>query len=200
MRIGRKLMLLAVMAIAAMAAVAPNAFGQSVEVTDEATAGAHCPTLAAGGCTAHGSSTGNVVLTAHIFGIESTVTTCTNEFDLVTDEDGNGRLQNQVLAGPNCTRQPCQVSGATQPWPGVASEPANGQLRLTVNFCVEPIGGGTDTTCELEVPFRSTGDHDYEFGNVGGTEIPCHGTAGFRGEVTGHWISEIDSTLEVAHL
>jgi hypothetical protein len=206
MRLARKLMLLATMAIAAMALAAPSAFGQNdVEVTNEAT-GAHCGTLATTPCSAHGVSTGSVTLTAHVFGAESVQTVCNNEFTLQTDEDGNGRLINQNLSGASCTRQPCRdADNNVLPWNGTGAETAVGVLRLTVNFCVEPIGGGSDTTCELEVPIKHSGGHAYEFGTKDAkgnpVEIACHGTAGFRGEVTGHWVSEgTTSGLEIKHL
>jgi hypothetical protein len=78
----------------------------------------------------------------------------------------------------------------TQPWAGTDSEPAVGVLRRTVGFCFEPVGGGTDTTCELEVPIAATGAHLYKFGTTDGTgnpvEIAYHDMPGFRGEVTRH--------------
>lgn len=206
MRNARKLMLFAVMALAAMALAAPAAFGQAegietIEITNETGANAHCPVLTptGGGCLIHATSEGPVELRKHVFGIESHITSCENEFWGRVNEDGEGRITHQQLTDPSCQRQPCKVSGVSTPWPAHGDEgegpaPIEGTEKLTTVFCVEPLGGGTDESCEIEVPFGTEdntlpADHEYEFGHS--LEIPGHGVGGFRCELVGHWHTEV---------
>jgi hypothetical protein len=222
----RKLLLLTVMAVAATAVVAaPTAFGQNLEnhetleVLKEPTLG-HCPAVTkptshttSGGCLIHVKSTGEVEVRKHIFGIESHIGRCENEFWGRLNEDGEGYVIHQkLIPHPDglCVRQPCTEPGESvpTPWPahgdeghvpGVDGEtgvPAGEYLVFT--FCFEPIGGGSDESCEVSAPFNAVGGagHNYEFGNVG-AEIPGHGTSGFRCELVGHWQTEaVNGTLE----
>jgi len=219
MRNLRKLTLLAVVAVAAMAAIAPSAFAQNITVTDEAT-GNPCPAVSpsdssefplnsavTGGCVAHAINTeGLVILTAHIFGVESTDSQCTNEFTARLGGNGEGYLTNVSLTGAACSRRPCgTAAGATEAWEAHGEETTSTSARLEAHFCVENVGGGGRQTCHLFVPFREDpagGSHLYEFGTASGaearTEIACEGFTGFRAEVSGHWKSETNS-LEVLH-
>jgi hypothetical protein len=225
MRNLRKLLLLTVMAVAAAAVVAPTAFGQNLEnhetleVLKEPALG-HCPAVTkptphttAGGCLIHAKSTTEVELRKHVFGIESHIARCENEFSGRLNEDGEGYVIHQkLIPHPDglCDRQPCiEPFPETEPtpWPAHGDEGhvpgVDGETGvpageyLIVNFCVEPVGGGGDETCEVSVPFNTVGGvgHDYEVGD--GVEIPGHGTSGFRCEVIGHWQTEaVNGTLE----
>jgi hypothetical protein len=112
MRIARKLLLVASLAIAASAFVASTASAQTLVVTDEST-GSHCSavTLGAnghdvdGGCLLHIFSEAGVVLKKHVFGIESTITTCNTELLMRLDEDAHGYILEQDLTGGSCTRR-----------------------------------------------------------------------------------------------
>jgi hypothetical protein len=201
MRNVRKLVLLAVMALAAMALAAPSA--SALEITNEA-GGAHCAAVTLngsdvdGGCLTHATSNGTIELRKHVFGVESTITTCDNEFTGRVNEDASGYIFEQVLSGAGCTRQACVVSGEGTPWAAngtetLGSNPTSG--TLTTNFCVEPVGGGSDETCEIDVPFAQNagaGNHTQSYGQAG--EMPSHGISGFRCELVGSWSSESGGT------
>jgi hypothetical protein len=205
-----RLLLLLAMVSAAAALMAPTALGQlaenheTLEVTDEHT-GLHCPAIAigneiTGGCLGHGASEGPVQLRKHVFGVESNITSCNNEGWGRGNEDGEGYGVFGTLTGAGCTRQPCKdANGDILPWPAHADEghtgidgetgvPA-GEIGTTV-FCIEPVGGGADESCEISAPGNETapGSHIAESGD--GVEIPGHGFGGFRCELVGHWRSE----------
>jgi len=224
MRNLRKLTLLAVMAVAALALMATSASAQNITVESEVD-GNPCPavspnnttiefpvsTTVTGGCVAHAVNTeGLVILTAHIFGIESTDSQCENEFTARLGANGEGYLTNIRLSGPNCTRRPCGTrAGAPEAWEVHGEEINANSARLEAHFCVENASDGQGRqTCHLFVPFREdpVGSHRYEFGTAAAatppenvSEISCEGFTGFRAEVTGHWKSEL-TTLEVIHL
>jgi hypothetical protein len=201
MRNVRKLMLLAVTALAAMAFAATSASAQTLEITNEA-GGAHCSAVSLsgtdvnGGCLTHATSEANIELRKHVFGIESHITSCNNEFAGRVSEDATGYIFEQVLSGASCTRQACKPAGEGTPWAASGSEGSflEGEEFLTTNFCVEPVGGGTDETCEIDVPLDdgTAGNHVQEYGHA--SEMSSHGITGFRCELTGHWISETGGT------
>jgi hypothetical protein len=216
----RQLLLLAIMALAVTAIAAPAALAQSnpenhetLEAVNAATL-VHCPAITkptthtvSGGCLIHAKSQGEVELRKHVFGIESHITSCENEFWGRLNEDAEGYITHQLLSHASCVRQPCKEAGESTPtpWPahgdevhkpgvngetGVASPIAGHTEVLTTNFCIEPIGGGADETCEIDVAFNQTATpNQYEFGGAG-TEMASHGISGFRCELVGHWITE----------
>jgi len=134
MRLARKLMLLAVMAIAAMALAAPSAFAQHGPETEPLAlpantdlsvaaepAGTVCSNVlpatppatglftTSGGCLVHGGGN-NVVFCGHLFGIELVDSTCNVEFDLRVSGTGTGYLTHQELTqgtAGTCSRRPC---------------------------------------------------------------------------------------------
>jgi hypothetical protein len=205
MRNVRKVMLLAVAAMAVTAFAASSA--SALTVTKEA-GGAACGTASmsgtgvSGGCLVHATSeAAGVVLKKHVFGVESTITTCNNEFWGRVGTTGTGFILEQVLSGAGCARQPCKAaSGEAQPWGASSTETGAAQEGgefLTTNFCVEPIPGGTDETCEIDIPFNETATlHRYEFGHA--VEMPGHGISGFKCELVGHWNSETGGTHDGA--
>ena len=219
MRLARKLTLLAVMAIAAMAVAAPSAFAQTEPlahdqdtggvIVNQEPAGTACPAVtpvappatpevfaAAGGCRVHISGTA-IVLTAHVFGIESTDSTCNVEMDMRVDSGGEGWLSHLEFtqgATGTCTRRAChQTEAGTppptgqsegRPWGFYGDETGPGTEVIRALFCVEPRGNpnGALTHCDITLPLTQTAVHRYR---VIGTDTPCSGTAGFRGEITG---------------
>ena len=215
MRFARKLALLAVMAMAAMAFAAPSAFGQGLEITDE-TQGGHCPENVAvtghtvtGGCLVHARSETEFVLRQHIFGIESTAFTCEEEFHARLNHLGEGYIFNQQLTqhpGDVCDREACEEEidpppFERRPWHAIGRENNNTtdphptwENILRKFFCIEDPTSTThpsgETQCVVDVPFREdpANSHKYEFGET--TEMPGIGTAGFRCELIGHWLTE----------
>jgi hypothetical protein len=221
MRIARKLMLLALTALAAMALAAPSAFAQGPEteplavpastdlsVTAEP-AGTACSAVTpatppvsgvfttAGGCVVHGGGN-NIVLSGHLFGIESTDSTCTVEFDLRTDGSGRGYLAHQEFTTGTtgtCTRKPCDQATFTspqsegRPWRGYASESQTGAPEETIRvlFCVEDrdADGGNRRHCNVVVPFTETANHRYPFT---ANDVNASGTP--RCEINGTFTTE----------
>jgi len=213
-----KLALTALAVLAAAAALAPAANAQNVTVTDEAT-GNPCPAVSpndssefpldsavTGGCTAHVLSTeGMVVMTAHIFGIESTDSQCGTEYAMRIGGNGEGYFTDVELSGQNCNRRPCgTAAGTPESWEIHIEETTSTTARLERHFCIENIGGGGRQTCHYFVPLReeAPGQHQYELGTVNAsetrTEVGCEGFTGFRAELSGHWKTEL-TTLELVH-
>jgi hypothetical protein len=237
MRNARKLLLLAVMAMTAMAFAAQTASAQTLEITNEAN-NAHCSAVTIvkhdvnNGCLIHANSeAAGVELRKHVFGVESHITKCKNEFHGRVDEDANGYIFEQVLSnlpvGPACTRAPCTEiepgSGEGDPWAASGHEGSSQEPQeqtdpmeveneyLTTNFCVKPVGGGSDEQCEIDVPFfhyegEPEENHITEFGHA--NELSSHGFSGFRCELIGHWITEThgvhdgeaETEVHVAHI
>jgi hypothetical protein len=201
MRFSRSL--LAVTAFLAVAALAPTASAE-VEGYSEPD-DQPCPSVTTtgtdvnGGCLMHIASEDTVELRKHVFGIESHITRCESEFMTRIAQNADGyAFEPQLSTGSTgtCTREACAESaGESTPWPVSANEgtPIEGTEYMTVNFCVEPIGGGTDESCEIDIPFQSSEtDHSIEFGHA--SEIPGHGISGFRCELVGHWSNEVGGT------
>jgi hypothetical protein len=213
MRNLRTLALLVMAALTVMAAIASTASATNksatapdLEIRDEEVAGQpHCAAVSLtgtdvnGGCLIHADSeAAGVELRKHVFGIESHITSCTNEFFGRVDEHGEGYIFEQLLAGAGCVRQPCKdAAGEGIPWkahgyegmPEANNGTEEGSEYLETTFCIEPVGGGTDESCEIEVPFQSYANpHRQEFGHA--TELAGHGISGFRCELVGHWNTE----------
>ena len=209
MRYLSRLLLVAAMAVATITFGVSGASAQTLELTDENT-GNHCAAVATsgtnvtGGCLIHANSEGTVELRKHVFGIESHITNCNNEFHGRADEDASNasRIFEQHLTGANCARQACAETfekGGT-PWvasgfEGTPQGLVEGTEYLTTNFCVEPVGGGADEMCEIDVPFQTAeNQHRAEFGHNVAVEMPGHGISGFRCELKGHWNTELGGT------
>jgi hypothetical protein len=179
-----------------VAAVAPRA-AQAIEVTDEAT-GNHCSAMTLtgtdvdGGCLFHLASEAPIQLRKHVFGIETHVTSCSTEFAGRYDEAGEGYLLEQVLSGSGCQRRPCRPGDIeAAPWP--VHLHAGTPITAEVTLCVKPLVGGSDETCEIDIPLHPySNQHRQEYGST--TEMPSHGTPGFRCELIGHWNSETGGT------
>ena len=224
MRLARKLTLLVMAAMSVAALVAPQAFAQEPLVHNQnpelearvEPGGTLCPpvtpspapvpgpTATAGGCRVHARGL-NIVLVAHIFGFESVDSTCDTEFDARLDGSAEGYLTHaEITQGTQgtCTRRPC---GSTSPgvegraWSGFGRERGAVTPRegITVLFCLWGLENQTNTHCEVTIPFTETEggvatNHRYHFI---ANDTPCHGTAGFRGELTGEWNTEMVSEI-----
>jgi hypothetical protein len=192
-------------AVAALLALAAgSASAQTLEIKTEAANPAHCPAVTLsgtdvdGGCLGHAEGI-NIELRKHVFGVESHITRCNNEFHGRMNEDASGYVFEQILTNPSgggtCARQPCKDgAGEAIPWAATGSEGASleGNEYMTTNYCVEPVGGGTDEFCEIDVPGAPVGSHDGEAGHA--TEMSAHGVSGYRCELIGHWVNETGDT------
>jgi hypothetical protein len=198
MRNAHRLLWLAAVAVTTMVLVSP-ATAQTLEIAEEA--GAHCPAVTLsgtdvdGGCLTHITSNGNVELRKHVFGIESHITSCVHELHGRISEDAEGYLLEQVLSGVGCQRQACIASGSEPtPWEihsfeGTPQGVTEGSEYMTLTFCVDPLGGGQDELCEIDIPFQGyVSQHRQEYGHA--AELSAHGVSGFRCELVGHWNSE----------
>lgn len=198
---------IALLASLLLAWLATPAVAETLELKNEST-GNHCSAVSLsgtdvdGGCLTHATSNAGVVLRKHVFGIESNITTCDNEFAGRLSEDAEGYLLEQVLTGAGCSRQACKPSSEATPWAahgfeGTPQGVTEGDEYLTMNFCAEPVGGGTDETCEIDVPFQTyEQQHRQEYGHT--SEMGSHGISGFRCELVGHWTSETGGTHDGA--
>ena len=153
----------------------------------------------AGGCVLHKGGN-NIVISGHLFGIESVDGTCSVEFDLRTDGSGRGYVPHQEFtqgATGTCPRKPCdQASFAApqsegRPWRGYAFESQTGapEERITVLFCIEDrdADGGNRRHCNITVPFTETTNRRYTFtaNDVSGSGTPrCEVTGTFTTEAT----------------
>jgi hypothetical protein len=140
MRIARKLVLMAVVIALGAAAVAPGASALSaLEITDEGSAGAHCPSVTAtgGGCLAHFEGTAD--LTAHFLGFGILEASCTTEVELRIDEDAAGgvtKITNTTPGNSNCGTV---APGCSLPWFAQGEEVATDVIDITVSsVCIDP--------------------------------------------------------------
>lgn len=171
---------------------------QSLEVESE-WAVEHCPGVALsgtdveGGCLLH--TEGKLEFRKHVFGVESHITKCDLEANERLNEDGSGYYLEQVLFGTNCTRRPVRDElGESIPW-SVSHAETNDMLVRTVNFMLEPVGGGTDETCEIDLRMTNVSGHTWEVGSQT-IESPSHGLSGFRCEILGHHLTEENGSHE----
>lgn len=214
MRKGRALLLLLVAVTVASTAMFSTQASAVISYSEEI--GGSCGSFVLlwgtdvdGGCRTHATSEGRVELRKHIFGIESHITSCNSEFSGRFESAGYGYLLEQVFSGAGCNRQACRVFidddppiWEVSPWNAIGREGvpdglAEGTEFLTTDFCVEPVGGGADETCEIDIPFQSySNQHRQEYGHV--SEMSAHGSPGSRCELVGHWNSETGGTHDGA--
>lgn len=217
----RKLTLLATAAIVATAVAAPSALGQEplahlqspdLQVRTEPSS-ILCPLVlpspaptpgpisTTGGCVVHIAAP-NLVLLAHVFGIESVDMTCNFETDARLDGSAEGYLTHVELTQGTlgtCTRRPCgaDFSPEGRAWSAYGFEDplsiGDGGI-LRVLLCLWRTDNTTNTHCEIPLSFYESSNHRYRFttssqqGGSGGTA--CHGVAGFRGELVGTFNTE----------
>jgi hypothetical protein len=185
MRIARKLVLLCLTAIAAMAFAASTASAdEAITVINEET-GALCDP-----CTAHvvGESTLDAFHTV-------AVSSCRDEFDAEISSNGHGFIFHDSTgtdsASPGCTREQCETAGVEDPWEFTTEEIGTNEVEMDVGFCLSPVGQmGTRGVCaSLDVHVTEEGtapeDHRYMFDvnrecSIGGVPV----------EIEGHWDAE----------
>lgn len=218
MQLARKLTLLVMAAMSLAALAAPQALAQEPEAHDQtpnlegrvepggtlcppvtpSPAPAPGPTTTTGGCRVHIGGR-NTVIVGHIFAMEFTDTTCDIEFDARLDGSVEGYLTHvEMTQGTlgTCTRRPCGSSPTMEgrAWSTYAHEELNPPKEvLTLLFCVWGTADMTNTHCEVDIPFTETEggvptNHRYHFTP---NDAACDGVAGFRGELTGEWKTEM---------
>ncbi len=212
MRLARKLVLIAAMALAAMAMTAGTASAQEepVNVFNEGN-GVACSTVA-GNCDLHVS--GSSVLTQHVFGSESQASACNDEFVARLGPNGNGSIPTYTNNAPvaPCTRIKCNgvgepVAEATWPVTGTGEYTTAGQNidgHLSVRFCLDLASNpnGTGVHCTVEIDVDATSTHRYRF-----TAMNEHcplGIPGVEAELDGVWDSETSldpgqEQIEIVH-
>jgi hypothetical protein len=209
MRFARRLFLLAVAAVAAMAFASPALAQTDVEISTEP-GDVHCDPVVmeeeghgiSGGCWLHATSVGSIVLLQN----ETPLTSCGSEFEARVDEWGHGYIYDQQLTEPptppiTCGAEPCTEDGGSLP--GDQQEegefqadepngPSQEEVRLTTVFCISPIGQmANKIRCELEIDVVDLDIHTYRFATAplpGGTH--CHAPAGAI-SVAGAWDLEV---------
>jgi len=206
MRSVLKAVLLNMSMLIALVIASPWASAQTpVEFLEEEN-GLHCPAVVvnshgvSGGCLVHWTSEAPTVLRQHVFGVESTVSTCAEEAYWRMGENGEGYEVNQVLSGAGCTREPCNEEAS-----GGAMDPAhlrlvevNGSEKYERSACYTPVGTHTQTSCSVLVPIQNSQEHTWEV--AGPPEMPGIGPNGFRCELIMHLVSEPTTGFELIHL
>ncbi|HYJ00391.1 MAG TPA: hypothetical protein VEX36_12050 [Thermoleophilaceae bacterium] len=198
--------MLAVVAIAATALMAPSAFGQEPLMHDQnpqLQAGAEpgnnpCPAVVAhdnnvveGGCRLHIAGTGIQFIGHLAGGMEVITSTCAIEFTARLDSAAEGFLTHVEMAdsgGFECHRRPCgflAVGDEGRPWGFYAKEVAAGDENLTVLLCVRD-QNGNEAHCEVDFDLTQPADHRYTIASPAGGS-PCHGAPR---EINGSWSVE----------
>jgi hypothetical protein len=221
MRLARNLFLLAATAVVALA-FASTASASGLEVVDEHSPTTHCPEVQTngthdptGGCHISAETEGATTadLAIHIPGSGETVfSQCTNTFEARIHETGDALIYNQVLAGANCGREPCDEAEAAEdphaniPWPAHLSEFNPNTETLGVTFCVREHGeeieeGEGNTPCTVGIPINLDGPHAYEFNAPSGSPNPIRCSQNHIVSLTGHWVlSETsEDEIEIVH-
>ncbi|HYJ00390.1 MAG TPA: hypothetical protein VEX36_12045 [Thermoleophilaceae bacterium] len=207
MRLVRKLTLLAILAIAATALMAPAASGQEPLIHDQVPGlqasgepgGNPCPAVVqfagggtAGGCRLHITGT-NVAFVSHMIGGEVINASCNIEVVARLDSSVEGFFTHAEMTDSligECHRQPCgYVEGQSEgrPWSFYAKEVAAGVEALTALFCVQD-DFGTQRHCEVDFRLVEPMNHRYGL-NVPAGGATCHGT---MREMLGTWGVEAD--------
>jgi hypothetical protein len=169
MSILRKLALLSVMALAAMAFSATSASATPLEVQHEST-GVHCGFTPNTDCNVHAQGEDSL----EIFGI--TLSTCQTEFNAEIFEDGTGWIHANFQDHPtdgDCTRIECNgvnepieeaefeiLSGADAP-----EETGTNAGTMVVRFCLDDTSNPDETGihCTAPVTVLEPTLHDYNF-------------------------------------
>jgi hypothetical protein len=181
MRTALKLLLAALTATLAIGLAATSATAQIIHVEPEDEPGVCDP------CPIHATSTGSLNHPTTEFEVNipghTVFTQCTDEFEGEIYEDGTGHITNQILAGPQCTRQACD-STEEEEWPFHLVEVSPGVEFIEVRLCLEPISGGDEFHCNLSLPIADEGDHHYV---IEATEEHCPNPAGPEVRISAEW-------------
>lgn len=190
MRLARKLVLFAVMALMTLAMTASTASAQ-IEVLDEET-DEHCSEVTLGeahsvigGCHIEYQSTGEIPFFTNIPGTGIVqLWSCEFHFEARLDESGAGYVSRAVLTSPPqpsfpCPRTPCdEPTHEELPWPMHLEEVA-GEETLELTLCLRPIEGPYEpegqgnTPCTVHFEVEDLGGHNYEIGHPGEAEAHC---------------------------
>lgn len=207
MRLVRKLTLLAILAIAATALMAPAASAQEPLVHNQMPglqAGLEpgnqpCPAVVqfagggtAGGCRLHITGT-NIAFVGHMIGGEVINSTCNIEVVARLDASVEGFFTHAEMTDApigECHRRPCGFvpnGFEGRPWSFFATEVAAGVERLTALFCVQD-DLGNQRHCEVDFGLVEPMNHRYGL-NVPAGGATCHGAPR---ELLGTWGVEVD--------
>lgn len=183
MRLARKLFLLAVTAVAALALTASAASAQ-LTVSEEHTAGNQACTavnkvghVVTGGCHIEVVSTEHIPLVAFV-PQRVVLSNCNVHLEARINATGGGWVTAAVLtdevppASPPCTRAPCdEANGTFRPWPLQIVEHAAGDEEVEATFCLR-LGnlfggapGDPGSQCEVHLEYTQTASHDIEIGH-----------------------------------
>jgi len=183
----RKFILMAVMALAAMAVVAPSSFAETEAPVSPSQVGSvsdasgdPCGTVSrsghtiSGGCVVHASGAGAVLTSHTIFG-EIVGARCDNEFTGHIGTDGNGwiginevEITEAAVNNLNCTHEEGGVQKCSEADAAAIGHPgdwaisgfedtANGSVWLNVEICLENTSLG-DVDGDLWVRANTTGN------------------------------------------
>jgi putative hemolysin len=192
MRLARKLMLLALMGLAAAAVAAPSASAtEPITVTNAA--GANCSNLAGGQCVVHVTQEAGeqFELGAQIpFLGYVHQTNCDMEYDLNINGAGVGSISNLNISNCSSSMGPCNST----PWPAAGEEVAPGVTQLEAQVCITTPWGN----CSGDFVVNIAVDPDTGAPNLEGrsaNRAPI-GTSICR--VTGHWTME-GTDIRIVH-
>lgn len=141
----------------------------------------------------------SIEIRRHVFGIESSLTECSEEFTLHLNENGGGYIADPQVTG--CAYEACYTGsdmGDIEPWAFWAFESGGSNEAMTIAMCHEELG-----FCEIDIPLSSTAmSHMPKLGRT--TEMPGHGVAGgAKCELVGEWLMEASEgqyqEIEVTH-
>ena len=187
MRIARKLFLLAIMALAALAMTASSANAQ-FEVSEETDGVGHCDPIVVesetdvhGGCHVEFSSEGTGIPLHAYVPAKVTISNCEVNLEAQIDEEGEGYVTAISLTPPHggavpCTRAACDTTASEQHlWPFHIREHGPGDEEVEAVFCLRDAStapGTAGNECEIHLQFSALpGEHQYEIGD--GTETFC---------------------------
>ena len=183
----RKLIMLAVAAVAALAFAAPASADTGVSVETEATS-QPC-TLAT--CTAHVVNSGDIELEGHVFGFHTHWADCTTQYTLSINASGEGTMNNFSFGGGlDCG----DIALCDTPWTFHGEELGGGLTELEANVCFDLI-----VSCDgvLDLTLTDHGNHVYTASAID-QPIPSP-SFGVDCEVTGNWELEEAASFEIIH-
>lgn len=191
----RTLTAIAVATLSALALTAPTASAQHEPVAVVQEPGDQpcdpCYILA--------EDTRETTITSHVFGNEIPQFSCNAALEGEIYDGGEGSVLNSeitLIGGAGCFKEPC--TGID--WPSHVEEHGPGDLRMSLTFCLQNIGGGGGSTCDLSLDVGDLGEHAYELDSPDRTcanSVPPVFT-----EVDGHWqtvSAEDHDDMEIVH-
>lgn len=186
----RKLLLLVVMALAAMALMAPSAFGQEgVTVVDEVT-GVPCDNTPPGYCEDEIVSE-LAELTVHsIFGDVTYV--CEVHIPAHIQSNGTGASEEEhIIDEPGGSQDCTDLSPCMEPWTAVISEEV--EEAIDTNICIDALGGLVRCEGQLETHIDHLVPHVYT-AQIFDREIEGDPTCEFTG---GYGLA--NNSIEIVH-